>query len=421
LDPNLALAYLALGARYSNIWEMTLASAAERKAYELRDRLTGPTRFLAETLHYDVGTGELEKAYPIHEQWVQTFPLDPRGHINFCFFLLSLGHFDRASAEAHDSVRLLPSLATYADLALSTFLANRPEEAKAAMDKAEANGIEGPVFHSYRHLVGFLQQDQPAMGKQLAWAMSHREIAGLVFNGEADVQAYHGRFGDAAQWLDRENDALKESNSLADLGFNELSFALQEAEAGKIGSAQKRIAALAGGAPNSEARLEGALLFARIGNIAQARQLADGFNREFPVGTLMQNYSLPTIRAAIQLQQNDPAGALESLRPAVNYDLAYPNSFNSLYPAYLRGLAYLRMNNGRLAAAEFQKLIDHPAIVGRFVTGSLARLQLGRAQAMAGDQVAARKSYQEFLTLWQDADPDLPIYTQAKAEYARLH
>jgi tetratricopeptide (TPR) repeat protein len=242
-----------------------------------------------------------------------------------------------------------------------------------------------------------------------------------VFNGEADVQAYHGRFGDAAQWLDRENDALKESNSLADLGFNELSFALQEAEAGKIESAQKRIADLAGGAPNSEARLEGALLFARIGNIAQARQLADGFDREFPVGTLMQNYSLPTIRAAIQLQQNDPAGALESLRPAVNYDLAYPNSFNSLYPAYLRGLAYLRMNNGRLAAAEFQKLIDHPAIVGRFVTGSLARLQLGRAQAMAGDQVAARKSYQEFLTLWQDADPDLPIYTQAKAEYARLH
>jgi eukaryotic-like serine/threonine-protein kinase len=423
LDPNLALAYLALGARYSNIWEMTLASAAEKKAYELRDRLTGPERFLAETLYYDVGTGELEKAYPIHEQWVQTFPLDPRGHINFCFFLLSLGHYDQASAEARDSVRLLPSLATYADLALSTILANRPEEAKAAMDMAEANGIDGPAFHSYRHLVGFLQKDQPAMREQLAWAMSHREIGALVFNGEADVQAYHGRFGDAAQWLDRENDALKESNSLADLGFNNLDFALQEAEAGKIESAQKRIARipdLAGGEPNSEARLELALLFARIGNIEKARQLADALSREFPLGTLMQNYSLPTIRAAIQLQQDDPAGALESLRPAVKYDLAAPNSFNSVYPAYLRGLVYLRVKNGRLAAAEFQKVIDHPAIVGRFVTGSLARLQLGRAQAISGNKVAARKSYQEFLTLWQGADPDIPIYKQAKAEYAKL-
>ena len=120
------------------------------------------------------------------------------------------------------------------------------------------------------------------------------------------------------------------------------------------------------------------------------------------------------------MQQNDPAGAIASLRPALRYDLAYPNPFNSLYPAYLRGLAYLRMNNGRLATQEFEKLTDHPAIIGRFVTGSLARLQLGRAQAMTGDQVAARKSYQEYLLLWQKADPDVPIYRQAKDEYERL-
>src|SRR6202034_3825664 len=131
----------------------------------------------------------------------------------------------------------------------------------------------------------------------------------------------------------------------------------------------------------------------RTGNVEQARQLSDALSRDFPLDTLIQNYSLPTVRAAIQLQQNDPAGAIESLRPAVKYDLACPYPFNSLYPAYLRGLAYLRLNNGRLAAQEFQKLMDHPAIIGRFVTGSLARLQLGRAQVMAGDQAAARKSY----------------------------
>jgi tetratricopeptide (TPR) repeat protein len=130
---------------------------------------------------------------------------------------------------------------------------------------------------------------------------------------------------------------------------------------------------------------------------------------------------LPAIRAAIQLQQNDSSGAIESLLPAVKYDLASPNSFNCLYPAYLRGLAYLQMGNGRLAAPEFQKLLDYPGVVGRFVTGALARLQIGRAQAMAGDKAAARKSYQDFLYIWKDADREIPIYKQAKAEYARLN
>jgi eukaryotic-like serine/threonine-protein kinase len=421
LDPNLALAYVALGARYSNVGEMDLASAAEKKAYDLRDRLTGPARFLAETLYYSLGTGELEKAYPAYQQWVHTFPLDPRAHINFSFFLQNLGEYERAAAESRESVRLLPSIATYGNLITSTILANRPDEAKAAFYEAEAHGIVDPSFHSYRHLVGFLQQDKPAMREQLAWALGHSETGRPVFTGEAGVQAYYGHFRTAAQWLDRANDAARRANSIAEIAAERADFALQQAEAGKITDARQLTAGLVAGAQDRDTRLELALLFARTGNIEQARQLSDALSREFPLDTLIQNYSLPTIRAAIQSQQNDPAGAIESLRPAVTYDLASPYPFNSLYPAYLRGLAYLRLNNGRLATPEFQQLIDHPAIVGRFVTGSLARLQLGRAQAMAGDQVAARKSYQEFLLLWQDADADIPIYTQAKAEYARLN
>ena len=208
--------------------------------------------------------------------------------------------------------------------------------------------------------------------------------------------------------------------SEAALTVDDADFALQEAEAGSLTNARKLASGPVNGPLDRDTRLELALLSARSGNIERARQLSDAISQEFPLDTLTQNYSLPTIRAAIQLQQNDPAGAIESLRPALKYDLAYPNPFNSLYPAYLRGLAYLRMNNGRMATQEFQKLMDHPAIIGRFVTGSLARLQLGRAQAMAGDQVAARKSYQEFLLLWQKADPDVPIYRQAKEEYERL-
>jgi tetratricopeptide (TPR) repeat protein len=163
-----------------------------------------------------------------------------------------------------------------------------------------------------------------------------------------------------------------------------------------------------------------ALLLARSGQIEEAEKLAEEINRESPQDTLVQYYQLPTIRAAIKLHQKDPTTAIKILRPAEKYDLAYPDSFNSVYPAYIRGLAYVQLSQGRQAAVEFQKLLDHPAIVGRDVTGALAHLQIGRAQAMMGDNAAARKSYQDFLTLWKDADPDIPIFKEAKAEYAKL-
>jgi tetratricopeptide (TPR) repeat protein len=419
VDPNLALAYVALGARYSNVGEMELASAAEKKAIERSDRLTGPARFLAGTLYYDLGTGELEKAYPVHEQWVQTFPLDPRAHINFSFLLQTLGEYERAAAESRESVRLLPSVATYANLITTTILANRLDEAKAAYVEAEARGMTNSSLHSLRHLVAFLQQDKPAMRDQLAWAMDHRKNAEPVFKGESSAQAYYGHFRMGAQWLHQENDAAR-ANPVEGIAVDNADFALQKTEAG-IASAQQLTANLVNGSQDRDTRLELALLYARIGNIERARQLADAISREFPLDTLTQNYSLPAIHAAIQLRQNDPAAAIETLKRALKYDSASPNPFNSLYPAYLRGLAYLQMNNGRLAKPEFQKLLDHPAIVGRFVTGSLAELQLARAQAMEGDPVAARKSYQNFLRLWQDADASTPILVQAKAEYAKLN
>jgi outer membrane protein assembly factor BamD (BamD/ComL family) len=164
-----------------------------------------------------------------------------------------------------------------------------------------------------------------------------------------------------------------------------------------------------------------ALVFARAGDIEQAQKLADALSQDFPLDTVVQNYCLPTIRAAMKVHENDPAGAVEVMRPTVKYDFAYPpDSFNSLYPAYIRGLAYLQMGEGRQAVVEFQKLLDHSGIVGTSVIGALSHLQLARAQKMMSDEGAARKSYEDFLTLWKDADSDIPIYQQAKAEYARL-
>ena len=170
--------------------------------------------------------------------------------------------------------------------------------------------------------------------------------------------------------------------------------------------------------PDSYVQLVLALAFARIGDTGEAQKLTDTFNRDGPFGT--QNYSLPTIRAAIKLYKSDAAGAVEILRPIVKYDLANPDGFSNLYPPYIRCLAYLQMGEGREAAAEFQKLLDHPGLVGDEVIRALSLLQQARAQKMIGNEAAARSSYEDFLSLWKDADSNIPIYKQAKAEYALL-
>jgi tetratricopeptide (TPR) repeat protein len=173
-------------------------------------------------------------------------------------------------------------------------------------------------------------------------------------------------------------------------------------------------------ATSQDVRVILALAFARAGDTQSAQDLADALDRESPVSTSIQNYSLPTVRAAVELARHNPSEAIRILQRAAPYDTASTDSFDSLYPAYIRGLAYLQAKEPEKAAAEFQKMVDHPGIVLNFVTGALARLQLGRAQVMMSDKEAARKSYQDFLTLWKDADPDIPIFQQAKAEYAKL-
>jgi eukaryotic-like serine/threonine-protein kinase len=171
---------------------------------------------------------------------------------------------------------------------------------------------------------------------------------------------------------------------------------------------------------NRDGKLYLALAFARAGDIEEARKIADALDQDSPLDSLVQNYSLPTIRAAMKLNANDPVGAIAALQPSLKYELSFNFSFNSLYPAYIRGLAYLQLGEGGLAAAEFHKLVDHRGLVATDVIGALVHLQMARAQKMMGNEASARKWYEDFLALWKDADPDVPIYRQAKAEYARL-
>jgi tetratricopeptide (TPR) repeat protein len=196
--------------------------------------------------------------------------------------------------------------------------------------------------------------------------------------------------------------------------------ALDEAEVGDLASVERILKVRFPHRQPQAALSDLALALARTGHAQEGESMAAAFDHLAPHGTLMQFYTLPTIRASIKLSQNDPAGAVRLLEPARDYELTDASGFNSVYPAYIRGLAYLKLGQGDAAAHEFQKLIDHPAIVGRDVIGALAHLQMGRAQAMSGNRDAARGSYQDFLKIWKDAYPDIPIYKQAKAEYASL-
>src|SRR6267154_1869032 len=414
VDPDFALAHAALGSAYQNRGELALAAAAVKKTYELRTRMTEPGRFHAEDSYYADITGEQEKALPILLQWVGTFPQDFIAHNNLSWCLQLLGQPDRSLAEAREAARLLPSPWSYGALIQRSIYTDRLDEAKATFDEADVRKFDGTVLRVTRALLAFLKKDKAAMQDQWNWAVGRSDAEPVLLYVRSNVEAYYGHFHLATAQTNK-------ADSLRPTGPFKTFHALREAEIGDSAQAEQEAAKALKKVQNRGDQLALALVFARAADIAEAQKLADALSQDSPSDTVVQYYCLPAIRAAIRLHENDPAGAVEILRPTVKYDLAYPaDSFNSLYPAYIRGLAYLQMGEGRMAAAEFQKLLDHPGLVGTDILGALSYLQVARAQKMMGDQSAARKSYEDFLTLWKDADSDIPIYRQAKAEYARL-
>jgi serine/threonine protein kinase/DNA-binding winged helix-turn-helix (wHTH) protein/Tfp pilus assembly protein PilF len=410
LDPNCALCYEALGTANWSIRERPSAIAALKKAYELSKRMTEPNRLHAEFLYYSTVTGEHEKACLVMSQAVQTFPRDALARTNFSTCLALLGQPDRAADEAREAARLLPSPLTYLELIQRNMRADRLNEAKATFDDADARKFDGSDFRWNRALLAFLQHDDGALQEQWNWAEGKPGAARLLW-GKAMVEAYYGRFRSAR--------TLQQQALDLDTKLRMPSWPQYEAFVGNLEKARGATQGLTI-AKDRSGQLFLALALSQAGNTDQAQQLVNAIDNEYPLDTVIQYFHLPTIRASIKLRENDPAGAIESLRPTVKYDLAYPDAFQSLYPAYIRGIAYLQLGDGRSAAAEFQKVLDHPGIVGREVTGALSHLQFARAQKMMGDEAAARKSYEDFLNLWKNADPDLPIYQQAKAEYAKL-
>src|SRR5258708_34041878 len=360
------MACAALGTFYGGGTERALAVAAETRAYNLRTRLTERARFQVEDLYYDVVTGEQEKACAVLAQWAQTFPADFIAHSSFAGCLLRLGQPDRSLAEAREAARLLPSPWSYNALIYRNIVTGRLDEAKATFDEAAARKFDAPPMHVTRALLGFLQKDEPAMREQWTWAEGNvGEWAAelLVLYGRASVETYYGHFREARRLMKQGIALGQKADSWRSTSEYDTFHALREAEVGNSGRAQRAAAHDLKRVHDRDTQLAMALVFARAGDIEQAGKLADALSQNFQLDTVVQNYCLPTIRAAMKLHENHPAPAIEILRPAVQYDLVDADPFNSLYPAYIRRLASLHMGEGRLAAVEFQKLLDHPRIV----------------------------------------------------------
>jgi eukaryotic-like serine/threonine-protein kinase len=427
LDPKLAVAYSALAAGYYNLGEVTRGSEYAQKAHELAEKVSDRERFLIDGNYYLLVTGELEKALQNYQEWHQDYPREYSPYVDLVYIYASLGEIENAAETAREAVRLEPNNGTnYLNLGLAYTALNRLKDAEAVYKEAEHRKLQSEMLLQSRYVLAFLRGDTAGMKEWAAEAVGKPGAEYLLLASQADTAAWFGKFSKAGELTQRAIDSARRSEGKETAATYQAAAALREAEAGFSEQARADADAALKFAPNKNVQSMAALALARAGDWRRAEKFARELDETYPLDTLVQKYWLPSIRAAVALDFKDPRRALEALSGASDIELAQPPSINAyLCPTYLRGEAYLMLHNGKAAAAEFQKFVDHYGLVANFPWGALARLGLARSHALqAATNPAARDkarlAYQNFFTLWKDADPDVPIYKQANAEYAKL-
>jgi tetratricopeptide (TPR) repeat protein len=422
LDPNFALAYLWIGAIYASHNEVGRATENARKADGLREKVSEHERFAIDMSHYGSVTGELEKTVQTLELWQQTYPRDTYPHMNLGWISIILGNREKALEELSEALRMDPNLAeSYLSLGFACASLNRLDEAEAMYKQAEERKLESENLLQDRYLLAFLKGDTAQMAQMASAAMGKPGAEDLLLATQADTEGWHGKLKNAHELTRLAMDSAQHNDAEEAAAVYQAVAALREVESGNSKQARAEANAAVKLAPNHDVRAIAALALARAGDTAGAESLAVELNKTFPLHTLVQGYWLPTIRAAIALERKDPSRAVEFLKVTSRIELGQPMPLAVfLCPVYMRGEAYLMLHDGNGAASEFRKFIDHRGLVANFPWGALARLGLARAYAMQGDTAKAKAAYQDFLTLWKDADPDIPIFIAAKAEYTKV-
>ena len=422
LDPTFAIAYGSLAGTYVNLGEPGRAADNARKAYEACGKVSTHERLAIESFYYLFVTGELEKAAQVNKVWRQTYPRDDAPYLNLGWIACSLGDWERAAEAAREAMRLDPMDGSpYLNLGSFYQALNRLDDADATYKQAEKLNLLSENLLANRYQLAFLRSDSARMQELASRAMGIQGFEDLLLAYQADTAAWNGEWKASRELTLRAMDSAQRHDQREAAAIYQSEASLREVEAGNREQARAEAQGALKLTLNRDVRVMAALALALAGDIARAEKLAAELDQTFPADTFVQNYWLPSIRAAVALERKNPKQAIELLRLPGMMDLSQATSFNVyLCPVYLRGQAYLMLHDGNAAAAEFQKFINHYGLVGNFPWGSLARLGLARAYIQQSDKAKARAAYEQFLTLWKDADPDVPIYKQAKAEYARL-
>jgi len=408
LDPSFANAYALLGIIHSVLNESELAAQDVKRAYELRDRVSDREKFAIFATYYFFGPGDIEKAQQASRLWAQAYPQDQRAFQELGNSSRTLGQGQEALTAYLEAVRLDPTAAVnYIFLTEEYIRQGRLDDASATIQQARAAHLDSPAFGQLLWRIAYFQNDQAGMAANEALA---RQVApGIDVRPDAD-QGRVSRLRDVVQQLTA---SATQANRKEDAADAESGLAQFEALVGDFTDA--RVAATKATQMSANPRTLGRAAFALAiaGDSAETQKLAADLNQRFPEATFVQFCYLPAIRAALSLRQGRPQNAIEALSAVSSYDLL---AGSDMVTVYLRGRAYLDAHQGMQAAAEFQKMLDHPTETYR----AIPNLGLGRAYALAGDNAKARTAYEDFLVLWKDADPDIPILMQAKAEYAQL-
>jgi tetratricopeptide (TPR) repeat protein len=426
IDPQFAMAWGDLSIVYWNMGQTDQAAEYTRKAYELRDRVSDRERLWILFLYDRQVTGNLPKELQTLESWAQAYPRDPEPlALIGGWAAVGTGQYERGIQATQAALRLDPNYTAAYIRALHYFLLDRFAESEEALRQAAARKLEIPQMLVQRYYLAFLRGDQSGMDREIARARGEQDMEDWMSHNQALVLARSGRIREARIMWERAIGLAQQAGNRERVALYESAEAVCEAHFGNLTAARTRARAALELAKGRDVIYAAAFALALSGDSVESQRLAADLEKRFPEDTTAQFGYLPTLHALSALAHRAPLDAVERLQIAFPYEFALPGTgffakFGGLYPVYIRGEAYLAAGHGPEAAAEFQKVLNHRGIVSADPVGALAHLQLGRAYVVSGDVSTAKSAYQDFLTLWKDADADIPVLKQAKSEYAKL-
>jgi eukaryotic-like serine/threonine-protein kinase len=436
LDPNFAMGYRGVGGGYLTLGELGRASEYFTEAFQLREHASEREKLGIAATYYRSVTGELDKAAQTYQEEIESYPREYRAHLDLGNVYALQGQYERAMESYRQSLRLAPdNVSPYGDLGNSLLSSQRFDEARQIIHEGQARKLDGIVFQNALYALAFLGSDSAAMAEQQQWLAGKPNYENFGLGLASDTEAYAGHLAKARELSKRAVDSAIRADSKETGAIWQAIAAQREAAYGNATEAQQEAAeALKLDAASQGVEVESALAFAMAGATAQAESLAQDLGKRYPLDTQVQSLWLPAIQAQLALGKKNPAAAQTVLQavttPLELGQIAFVANMSCLYPTYVRGEVYLAAGQGSPAAAEFQKILDHSGIVWNCWTGALAHLGVARSNALqaktsqGADADAARvralAAYEDFLALWKDADPDIPILIAAKSEYAKL-